>query len=849
MSATFPLPLECLQLIINHLSCQGAHKSVASLLCVNKCVCAAALPILYRDPFVNLYPYSTGFDRRRKTDPAVRRLMHLVRILLLSLPIICDDQQHDLVTELLEVAYIQDLDQDRGAADVEQTEISGQGHRSTTPPRPTLLPYSSFVTRVAFEETGNTTGCMFVNGFTWKKPAVQDFLKRTGRTDRYLVEEPFRRHMRWEGADEIIVAEAAELQLRQDLTWALCWTNAERIQTLCISISDISRYLVLVPRFKVLSKVTFQLDRPLTMKLPEGQQLSQEEEKALARLKENRTKYLEEMMLFVQEHTRHHPKVIRIARCINDRVSQDPCPDEYHFRLLQSLPPLHQPHTLDSTNWVQFAANVTGIDLSCVKTIKTEVANGEVRFLSHILKQGPFLHRCRSLDRVAIASFGEDMFNWAVQERKDFDGSQEPVAFRRPLIPLRECYIRYEHPSFGRQASDIAYAFGNTLQMISIGGFHSPFFKVYQNRREFSLGCGDKDDGNLSWPVLPQLNHLSVSTGYIYIRTNSQLFAQLPRLAFLTLMDHRSHYSLANVIHWEPADMPELVHLVLIGSPAISFHPNTLKSTRNLQYLSLSLHYVEDYSFIPDPEEFDETDQGEDVIDNDSDDNSLSSTPLPRRPVWTWDWELPKLTSMYLHSEFAYRFQFRMLEGTPHLKVFSLDINSLSRLHKRTVRIVDLIKPGFQYPELDQFLERERRQQERKHADEEVKEEEEEEENDNEIWQEFAFIQLRALEIFTLDGPWTLDYRVLKVLFGKVAPHIKQLKCPDCRGFTVSEWVKSTSAHLHELQEAFMSFPLRRKMAKEAGLVRNKGADREEYCLAEPPIGRIWDFDAAYLFR
>ncbi|KAG9069518.1 hypothetical protein KI688_010421 [Linnemannia hyalina] len=291
-----------------------------------------------------------------------------------------------------------------------------------------LLPYYSFVTTVSFEDTSHTTGCLLGNSLPTKESAVQDFMERTGRAARALAQEPFHRFRRGD-VEKAIVSEVTELQLRQDLTWALCFSNAECIQTLYISIADIDRYMTLMPRLKVLSEVNFQLDRNTTMELQPEHEYTPEERTLSARLEEERTRRLEEMILFVKEHQRHHPKSIKTARCLSDRAKRDSCPDEYCFRLLQSLPPLNQPRCLDRNNWAQFTANVADTDLSCVKSIQYEMSGREVRFLSHLLEQRPFLQRCRSLEKLSVASFGEDMFKWAVQERKDFDERTAATSF------------------------------------------------------------------------------------------------------------------------------------------------------------------------------------------------------------------------------------------------------------------------------------------------------------------------------------------------------------------------------------------------------------------------------------
>ncbi|KAK3824165.1 MAG: hypothetical protein JOS17DRAFT_270126 [Linnemannia elongata] len=909
MSSTFPLPLECLQLIIRHLIAQRAHKSVAALLCANKYVCAATLPILYRDPFVDMIPVatrttSTGwFGPIDMTNTTVLGLLHLVRVLLLSLPpnASCDGQDNndgrrELVTELVHVAFFQDQKQDQDQRD-DNAVLWPQ-----LPPTP-FLPYYSYVSTVSFEDTAHATRSLLSNGLLAKESTIQDFMKRTGRADKALAEEPCRRAFPsplWGLTEKSIVSNVAELQLRQDLTWALCFSNAECIQTLYISIADIGRYMTLVPRLKVLSDVNFQLDRNITMPSVPEHEWTLEERTLLARLEEDRKRQFEEMIMFVTEHQRHHPRSIRTARCLNDRASQDSCPDEYYLRLLQSLPPLNQPRILNRNNWAQFATNVADTDLSCVKSIQ-HIEDSKVRFLSHLLEQRPFLQRCRSLEKLYITSLGEDIFKWAVQERKDFDESKEAAPSQRSLVPLREYRIRFPNPSSGRQINDVAYAFQDTLETMSIDGFCPHDFNVDQNWPEFLLGCGDSNEADVdsfpSWPELPCLTSLYVNSTWIYLRVHRQLLQRLPRLSFLTLDDKLSWYNLAEVVPWEPAELPDLKHLSLVGTAAISFHPDTFKSTRNLIRLDLRMEYHDAYSFIPHPALFDQLDveaahnSGELVNDhnddddddngtnNNSNDNSfLTTSPQKRRPVWTWEWDLPKLTHLYLTSEFAYRFQFRMLARTPSLLYFSVDINSFSRLHKRTVGIADLVKPGFQHPKLGQFLEQERQQQEekRRHGrsregfnhsygdldeeegvakddldDKDDNDDEQSGRQDDEIWQEFELVTLAALKNLMLMGPWMLDYRVLNALFGYVAPKIERMRLSECHGFTVSEFVKSTSENLHKLQEAMVSIPWTGQMAAEAGLVEYSPADdyrRDIYQLGQQPAGRSLFPPAKYVF-
>ncbi|KAG0374614.1 hypothetical protein BGX24_010174 [Mortierella sp. AD032] len=50
--------------------------------------------------------------------------------------------------------------------------------------------------------------------------------------------------------------------------------------------------------------------------------------------------------------------------------------------------------------------------------------------------------------------------------------------------------------------------------------------------------------------------------------------------------------------------------------------------------------------------------------------------PSTIRSQWTWDWGLPKLTTFALTGEFAYLFEFRMLDGCPCLETMDLRIST-----------------------------------------------------------------------------------------------------------------------------------------------------------------------------
>ncbi|KAF9094541.1 hypothetical protein BGX29_009468 [Mortierella sp. GBA35] len=512
------------------------------------------------------------------------------------------------------------------------------------------------------------------------------------------------------------------------------------------------------------------------------------------------------------------------------------------FKVLSNLlPPLFKPQYLDYRNWAQFVANIAATDVSFVKMVCLKISGVGVQFQDRLQEQDPFLHRCRALERVDFVSFGEDIFKWAVKERKDFESG---IELQRPLVTLKEFIIKYDSPSFGSQLSDVLYAFNNTLETVHVRGFRPNNEDDHQTLSEFLIGMGHDDgEGELLPPRcfdLPRLSELWVNTNYIFLQIHPEFLIRCPRLRSVDLEDKRSQYSLEEVVHWEPADLPELDRLCLTGTPALAFHPETLRTTQSLTNLDLRMLFMGNYSFIPPPEEFDEAEQeetsGSESHDDDDDDITSTTIPLPRHPVWTWDWELPNLTDLTLTSEFAYRFQFRMLDKTPSLSYLSIDINSLSRAHKRTVGIADLVKPGYHHPAMMM---------------------DKDDDNDTEeAWKEFEYIHVPTLVKFFLDGPWNLDDRVLQILFSRVPPRTEKVYMVDCTGFSLVEWVDSTSRLLGALQEADATFPVTEnpELIAEAGFVEifDEGSYHTwtKYKLVDPPANRVADSPLPlYVFR
>ncbi|KAK3810541.1 MAG: hypothetical protein J3R72DRAFT_428164 [Linnemannia gamsii] len=652
MSTSFPLPLECLQMIIRQLAYDGDTNTLPRLLRTNKHVYLATLPILYKDPFQVL---SVNRIVARDVTP---RLSKLIKLILCSNP-------DAPVSDLLRAAFLQDPAEPKDPPSALET---------------TTIPYHSLLTSVGIQPYSPLLAKVFQSANT----SFGDYLERCELAERFVLEGIFDKHM--SGASEAMSYVASQ-ELCKDLTWALC-ANAERIRSLVIPISDVTRYLSIVGRFELLAEVTFVLDKDIREERLLERRTTPTEQDFLSRLRAERTQHLEEMVLFVQEHRRLHPNVLATGRCIKESRSIMDCPEEYQLRLLQSLPPLINPRSLDHNNWNQFIAKAQDTNLSFVKSFEPSTPGDALLRLFPVPELS--LHRCRTLEHFKSTTINEGVFRWAVDERKQYNA--EIAAGRLPqhaLVPLRSFVVRDGQPFAGYQINDAAFAFGSTLESIEISG-------------KWRQLCSDKDgpdstiDGDESFWFLPRLSKLKVyvemETDDTYLHLHPEFLSRCPRLVTVDLCERLDEYNQSSVHYWKPAVLPHLRTLYLQGTPAVSFHPDTLKNTPELVELRLgtSRNYPGSIC-IPPPEQLIDIEHGEP-----SDTNPLElSKPSPSPPLWTWDWELPKLTNLTLVAEFAYRFQFRMLQGTPNLKRFVCDIRTSSGLHKQTLRLEDLLSPGF----------------------------------------------------------------------------------------------------------------------------------------------------------
>ncbi|KAK3842387.1 MAG: hypothetical protein J3R72DRAFT_508790 [Linnemannia gamsii] len=133
------------------------------------------------------------------------------------------------------------------------------------------------------------------------------------------------------------------------------------------------------------------------------------------------------------------------------------------------------------------------------------------------------------------------------------------------------------------------------------------------------------------------------------------------------------------------------IYLHLKGWSALTFCPNTRKSIKALMMLKLSTGRPKGYWFIPPVEELDVAYGLEGKVRDEDENEDMNEFPaLPGaivRPIWTWDWDLPRLT---LTSEFGHRFHFRMLQGCQALGKLHLYMRTVEGRHTRVIAEADL---------------------------------------------------------------------------------------------------------------------------------------------------------------
>ncbi|KAG0011928.1 hypothetical protein BGZ82_002805 [Podila clonocystis] len=661
MTEAFPLPIEVLHLVITNLVIKRELKTLAALLRVNKHVCLATLPILYADPFVWFTHRDLGHQGYR-TISSYNSVYLVIRLLFVSVP-------KDSYSGLINAMYgIEDmLKNSLGDPSVANVDIPSARTSQHWP-----IDYLSYVRHA---NTQNQHGESLLADFASNielEPRLKSYVEEHRLAEAYAAMEVHASEWLARGLmtkTDPLILEYLALDIHREATWALCSPILEQLQSIVIPLSDIGRYSDALPRLSSLVNITFKLDVCCDVSKQVLESMDRESVKIIVQRRKKREQDLEAAVEFVRTHTAVFPGSlgqVHFPRSLVQSRSQV-CPRAILDRILDLLPTLIDPLELVQKNWKQFVAKVDQTNLAYVKAI--DVWEDCAKESYDQLKLKPFLHRCTSLRKYNMISLGPDSFKWAVQSNPSNNGLDQDhhgtlVARTAANVPpLEDVNIQAQKVPFGSELDDIGLGFGATLRSLIIHG-HS---RETQQAGTQSLSVGQ------GWRM-PVLSTLLVNFPSETLVLDPDFFRYCPLLEYLSLADSLETYDLSEIQVGHPANLPELAKLFLVGSGALSFHPDTLHSTKELQRLKLGSCASSRFTFIPSIQEIDQDDHQQNHANTG---DSSTTAPLINRPRWTWDWYLPSLRILHLNVEFAFHFQFRMLQGTPNLHDLYLSIYSI----------------------------------------------------------------------------------------------------------------------------------------------------------------------------
>ncbi|KAF9100088.1 hypothetical protein BGX23_006052 [Mortierella sp. AD031] len=654
------LPPECLQGIIRILFEENSTADLANLLQVNKYLAAATLPYLYADPFQISFHIGNGI----KNLPV--SIDSLVCMLLLA--------RHCVETtelpKVVSVAYNLDAHNPKTLTSSPLDYLSHIQHLNLLAPEvyysempgPIDPKISAYVREEGFQQSCNLY--RFIPG------CFQD-----------------------EDEKMLLLLQQFRVDLLREANWAIAEPILEELQTLIIPVSDIKRYLGVVDRFTSLEHVRFCLDDIFDFDYtPDDIDEAESEEIVHAATQARKDEAMQGLVQFVKEHHQLFGSRLKTVVCPDSEIwawAHQKFPEEIQVDISRILPPMHRPTLLNDVNWKQFVAHISATDLGYVQKISIDLASEPTR--DRLYEHPDFLQRCRTLKHLMMDSLGQGTFKWAVQEKErimesvsnssimDTSNAKQdisllqddnrPLYMRHGLVPLEKASItESDKMAFTDEIDDIAFAFCQTLKDLTINvPSESPFTPSDGPPRSIYVGQG--------WVDLPNLTDLYISVCEARLIIDRDLLGRCPNLVNIDLFDHTFEHTRQDVVPCLPAQLPRLESLTLFGWSALTFHPDTLHSTAGLYELCIQKQMgVDDVCFIASSS------------DDDDDLNDSFSAMDIQQPRWTWDWYLPLLTKLELNSDFAFRFQFKMLRGCPALKYLDLNMKTVEGRTRRIER-------------------------------------------------------------------------------------------------------------------------------------------------------------------
>ncbi|KAF9352524.1 hypothetical protein BGX34_012114, partial [Mortierella sp. NVP85] len=591
-----PLPLECLLKVLHVLANQDPYDTdtMARLLRVSKTFCAATLPFLYGDFF------DISSRRRQTYSPEDITTIQMIRTLLRQV------HPQNRISDLLRVAY---LSQD-GKDGLESTEEQS--------PSPPVFKYGRFIRRIVSQQKN----MRWPFNFVCINSLVMEYATTHQLFDYYVAEGVLSDNIH-DDCKSKALENALRMDIHRQLIWMLCQDHMDTIEGLAIPLFDIERYIDHVSQFTSLSNVIFSDGNDTSLwiysKDTHGKWCVWDHTLKQKVETERHNRYSTGMLKFVQQHTLIHKNVLRYVEAYKYTTP------ELFFEIQALLPPLHNPQWIDGSNWTNFVGRMKDTNLSHVEsiTLHTEhevypyyIGWGENQEKAYeIFRNQPFLPRCRVLKKLKMDTLGPDMFQWAVQEKKQMDEAcyrkrivRQQVSTQQhgyhnndlvPLVPLRSVTIGpKERLPPVQELDDIAFAFSDTLEELSMQIWW------YKDEDEFEVVYGRGWD-------LPHLRNLILGMRHFQLHFNMNGLGRCHALESVRLRDEIVLYNHQEVRSWSPVSLPHLKELDLQGSPALHFNMDSLHHSPCLEILNLtmkSMHRKVGRYYMPSAEELERDD-------------------------------------------------------------------------------------------------------------------------------------------------------------------------------------------------------------------------------------------------
>ncbi|KAG0277575.1 hypothetical protein BGZ95_005710 [Linnemannia exigua] len=702
------LPLECLYYILNLLVQDSNTAALAALLSTNRYFATVASSVLYKEPY-QFTPLEASSVSRYKRNTNLHTLIHRIptRTLFNSLP---------TFTILPKVVSL----------GLEPVNSSTATLATTIPTaRPPTLDYLTLVQHL--NQVPWAVGVDQLWKWSQAPPGVASFIITDEFVnqcqDANLIPDPS-----WVGIDGLkleFYQRCFQILFFRESSWVIAEPILEQLQSLTVPLSVVAKYLespVTIQRLKRLDRFHFIMDK---VSQNYNSILHRKDEASRAREDKEEDFLYGPVVRFVKEHTRFFPGVMKTAFSSHGdlwagiHVFEESCPDRILIEINRMLSALLRPIILNTHgHLIKLLAHPVETDLSGV--VELDCCWVKSEYGKHALQENNhFLQRCRKLRKLKMEPVKEGTFKWAVDEKRLSDqaafstngyhnmqdilvGEGELLTqgefWRMGLAPLEDIQLSSTSRPLTDEVNDVAVAFSQTLKhllAISWSICSKPLSAMYHV-------------GN-NWVNLPLLTSLFVRIDGDRLVIAQDLILHCPNLVSLYLSDETLEYQCKDIQQsCQPAILPCLESLTLNGWPALTFHPATLHSTSSLKELTITCtRYMMDqdrYSSAG-PEE-------DDFIDFDcyippiaelynsynipSGSSAFDSTlpPTFTRPKWSWDWDLPHLTSLTLTSEFAAIFEFRMLLGCPVLETLEIEWRTRWSSYTRTISRSDLVTPS-----------------------------------------------------------------------------------------------------------------------------------------------------------